>query len=433
MDMPQSFFHSTYDAIVNNILDCVKEVSNSLFNKAVTEEKEETSTKQNIADANELTVSGDGTWKKRGFTSLHGVSSIIGYYTGKIIDIVVKSSYCKMCEFWEKKKDTQEYEDWLETHTSDCTANHEGSSGKMEVAGVIEMLKRSEEKYSVKYINYIGDGDSKTYSGIVNSAPYGDNILITKKECIGHVQKRMGSRLRACKKKTKGLQGKGKLTGNMIDKLTVYYGLAIRRNCQSVDKRRDAIWASYYHYSYDHTKCPTGTESWCSWQRASANNELDSYQYDYKPLPKDVLDAIKPIYEELSKDSLLERCVGGFNQNNNESYNQLIWKITPKIIPSGLKTVELAAHISVCMFNEGFEALLQMFEAMGVHSGPNAYQYAAREDSLRVETAERRARESTREARMHCRRQQMDLLEASSSAEGLLYGPGIDDSVQVGK
>ena len=29
----------------------------------------------------------------------------------------------------------------------------------------------------------------------------------------------------------------------------VYYGLAIRRNSDSADKVRDAIWASYYHYS----------------------------------------------------------------------------------------------------------------------------------------------------------------------------------------
>ncbi|XP_076246275.1 uncharacterized protein LOC143186481 [Calliopsis andreniformis] len=107
------------------------------------------------------------------------------------------------------------------------------------------------------------------------------------------------------------------------------------------------------------------------------------YQYDYKLLPKDVLDAIKPIYAELSKDSLLERCVGGFNSNTNES--------------CGLKTVELAAYISAF----GAETFSQMFEAMGVHNGPNAHQYAARKDSLRLETAERRTRESTREAKMH--------------------------------
>ena len=42
--------------------------------------------------------------------------------------------------------------------------------------------------------------------------------------------------------KRKSLSGKGNLTATMIDKLTVYYGLAIRRNHDSVEKMRDAIW-----------------------------------------------------------------------------------------------------------------------------------------------------------------------------------------------
>lgn len=61
------------------------------------------------------------------------------------------------------------------------------------------MFQRSEEKYDVKYVNYIGDGDSKTFPAIVDSNPY-PGITITKKECIGHVQKRMGTRLRNLKK-----------------------------------------------------------------------------------------------------------------------------------------------------------------------------------------------------------------------------------------
>lgn len=65
----------------------------------------------------------------------------------------------------------------------------------MEVDAVITMFKRSLEKYQVRFRNYIGDGDSKTYSGILKAAPYGETE-VTKKECIGHVQKRIGKRLR---------------------------------------------------------------------------------------------------------------------------------------------------------------------------------------------------------------------------------------------
>jgi len=35
----------------------------------------------------------------------------------------------------------------------------------------------------------------------------------------------------------------------MIDKLIVYYGLAIRKNCNSVEDMKKAIWATYLYYS----------------------------------------------------------------------------------------------------------------------------------------------------------------------------------------
>ena len=47
----------------------------------------------------------------------------------------------------------------------------------------------------------------------------------------------------------------------------------------------------------------------CEWQKAAAANALDSYKYTYSALPKDVTDAIKPIYEDLIKDALLERSI----------------------------------------------------------------------------------------------------------------------------
>ena len=61
-----------------------------------------------------LTVSGDGSWRKRGFSSLQGVTSIIGNRSGKVLDVVLKNSFCKHCLVWEKKKETTEYEEWYE-------------------------------------------------------------------------------------------------------------------------------------------------------------------------------------------------------------------------------------------------------------------------------------------------------------------------------
>ena len=74
-------------------------------------------------------------------------------------------------------------------------------------------------------------------------------------ECIGHVQKRVGSRLRRLKNQNKGvklangkgLAGKGRLTDGKIDVLQNYYGLAVRENLNDVYKMAKAIEASLYH------------------------------------------------------------------------------------------------------------------------------------------------------------------------------------------
>ncbi len=60
---------------------------------------------------------------------------------------------------------------------------------------------------------------------------------------------------------------------------------------------------------------------------------------------------------------------------------------------------------------------------------PNADSYAEKEDEQRVNISDRRARENTLNGRIARRQHQLELFEAAESAEGLLYGPGIDDSM----
>lgn len=83
-----------------------------------------------------------------------------------MLDVIVKSKFCKMCE-WASKEGTAEYEEWKINHTNECQANHEGSSAKMEVDGAKEMFARSEVLHGIKYSSYVGDGDNKTFKGIV--------------------------------------------------------------------------------------------------------------------------------------------------------------------------------------------------------------------------------------------------------------------------
>lgn len=108
---------------------------------------------------------------------------MIAYNTGKVIDIFVSSGICDSCNTWKNKLTSAEFDEWHEQHVEkgECQANHEGPSGNMEVNAIKEMFNRSEASHGVKYETYVGDGDSKTYSGLVKQQPYGPNFEIKKK------------------------------------------------------------------------------------------------------------------------------------------------------------------------------------------------------------------------------------------------------------
>ena len=85
------------------------------------------------------------------------------------------------------------------------------------------------------YTQIISDGDSMTFKLLSDQLPYGASNLVSKHECVGNVQKRMGTTLREKEKEKfvneRGdhvrMRGKGRLTDATIKLLTCYYGKAI--------------------------------------------------------------------------------------------------------------------------------------------------------------------------------------------------------------
>ncbi|GFX10185.1 uncharacterized protein TNCV_1865831 [Trichonephila clavipes] len=216
----------------------------------------------------------DGTWQKRGHTSKNGVVTATSLDNGKVIDLECLSKYCFECKSTNKTCDN-------------CQVNYHGFSAGMESEGALRIFSRSLPNYNVRYVQYLGDGDSKGFLRVQESNIYGDEFPIEKLECIGHVQKRMGARLRALKNNLKStkmsdnkpISGRGRLTDAEILLLQKYYGLAIRRNVgKSVADMSKSIWAIYFHkLSTDenpqHALCPMGEESWCGYNKSIVSGE----------------------------------------------------------------------------------------------------------------------------------------------------------------
>ena len=121
---------------------------------------------------------------------------------------------------------------------------------------VIYIYSKSIEKYNLRYVHYIGDGDTKSYKKVVGAKLYGD-FTPQKLECVGHLQKRLGTRLRKIRNEKKHeilsdgkkISGKGRLTDKIINKMQNYYGMAIRQNPGQLHEMKKGIGAVLWHCS----------------------------------------------------------------------------------------------------------------------------------------------------------------------------------------
>jgi hypothetical protein len=249
-----------------------------------------------------VAVSCDGTWQRRGFASKNRVATLISVDGGnsKVLDVEVMSTYCNTCAKQEKVLSKEEFSKWKKSHK--CSKNHEGSAGSMEVNGMLALFKHSRKEWGLDYTLHLGDGDSKAFAAVRDASAY----KVEKLECCGHVQKRMGKRLMdkvsSNKSKTfshngknyKGIGGAGRLNQKAIKRIQGHYGGAICGHAGDLAGMKKAVWAIWHHRGDRHDDCG----DWCPAKSGKPVKNI---------LPPFVLDAIKPVFEALSEDSLLKK------------------------------------------------------------------------------------------------------------------------------
>ncbi|GFT82292.1 uncharacterized protein TNCV_4650971 [Trichonephila clavipes] len=301
-------------------LNVIKTISEDSMNAAVHEAVIANDNNSNIA------VAVDGTWHKRGYSSLNGVVCATSLLRTERLSTLKLSQ------------------------------------------NIVLHVRRSETSRKACYTQYLGDGDSKGFLTIKEAKVYGDTEVV-KLECVGHVQKCMGTRLRNILKISKGIKlsdgknisGRGRLTLKEVDSIQHYYGLAIRKNLSSVEDVKRAIWAIYFH--------KLSTE--------------DNPQHALCPLEKD----------------LLKKCLHGRTQNPNESFNKCIWERIPKTVFVGIKTLKFGVMDAVICFNDGCVSTIKVFEALGIKPGYNTERALLIIDNKRISEAERIVNKVSLEAR----------------------------------
>ncbi|XP_028966736.1 uncharacterized protein LOC100901629 [Galendromus occidentalis] len=253
----------------------------------------------------DIAVALDGSWQKRGFTSLNGLLTATSFYTGKVLDVSVLSEYCR-CPGKTSN-----------IHDEKCYANFQGVSGAMELDGAKEIYRRSVQLHGIRYVKYLGDGDSKAYNAVVSDEPYGNGVDIEKLECVGHIQKRMGTQLR-------------KLNATFRD---------------DVEKMGRAVWAIFKHLESSN-ECPDHSFCDISWCKYSQDPEAyDHNQHSHSP--RCLMKELRAIFEDLTDTGLLRECLHGETQNPNKCANHLIWTKLPKTVFVSLPELRTGVHIAV--------------------------------------------------------------------------------------
>ena len=105
-------------------------------------------------------VSCDGSWQKRGYSSLNYVVTVISMDNGEILDIEPLTRTCKSCLLHEKLKtsDPKRFKEWK--------INHIGTASNMEPEGTKITWERTIRKNKLRYTEFYGDGDSTSFLAV---------------------------------------------------------------------------------------------------------------------------------------------------------------------------------------------------------------------------------------------------------------------------
>ena len=143
----------------------------------------------------------------------------------------------------------------------------------------------------------------------------------------------------------------------------------------------------------------------------------------YKPgpgLPHNNISLVKPIYCRLSNNALLSKCLDdGKTQNQNESFNGMIWNRLPKST-----FVELGVYDAVAHFNMGSRAAINILQEEGLNPGFHLEEGICRADKKRIKKAHYRATPEVKKKRKVLRGHKKKKEDKNKEVEGNTYEAG---------
>lgn len=110
---------------------------------------------------------------------------------------------------------------------------------------------------------------------------------------------------------------------------------------------------------------------------------------------------MKPVFQDLASEDLLKRCLHGGTQNQNESFNNLVWTYIPKNTFVGHSVLEVGVYEAILSYNGGFQACTDVLSRLGIPLSYDCKTASVRIDERRVSEADRvqKAKKSNKRAK----------------------------------
>ena len=186
---------------------------------------------------------------------------------------------------------------------------------------------------------------------------------------------------------------------------------------------KESVWAIYFHkLSTDEKPIHHLCDENCPYNKAQRENRV----YEHKnSIPALIMYQIKPIFKDLSNPVLLSKCLEGYTQNANESFNKAIWRFCPKNKNHGVRVVNQAVGLAVSIFNDGASSgFSRVMREMGLTVGQNASSCFRVIDANRIKNAQRQALAATKEARITNKRKKSNFKKTTPEVEDESYSSG---------
>lgn len=376
------------------------------------------STSGSVAMPNErkpkICCSYDMGWQQRSsgnkYESLSGHGSMIGAHTRKVVALKIKCKSCHVCECWKKK-----HGNVLEVMPHNCWKNHEGSSGSMESAALVELVTELYEQSNVVTSLICADDDSSIRAD--TSWSNADYMANNKTTILPQVPKMHGKN----KGEMQDRPDKGKLPGNVPEpkficdpnhRRKVLTGELIALDKANKDKRmtmtrmdstrigknfgymartlKDLPEEQYEERAKavleHHFDCHDYCGDWCRRRNEAAAERNASNKY-YRCKKKDaklyaVLAGILGRFTTLER---LKEMAHGLDTNMNEALNQIMtWYCPKNKVYAGSASLPNRLSIAVCIHSLGLELFFRrLFVKLGIALDANVEHFLHQKEKHR--------------------------------------------------